>query len=688
MRKPVRFIGAAAVLCAAAMAAVAAPDQADLIRDLGGPDDVARSLARQWLPRYGAAAVPDILPLLKHEDPNISGAAKNTLADIANEAAVPGREAECRRIADAFAGLIEANQPESIRITGLELLTVAVPEGYDVSPIAAMLDEPALRDRAREALELAGTTEARTALRTALDGAEPEVQCALLRSLEKLQDPAALEAIRALTDSGDARVRAAAARALSGYGEAEDIDRAIEVVDGADDATASEALDALIRVLDGRVRRAGPSAQTTAGYRHALEAAREPHLRGAALVGLIRHGGPEAREDVAAALAGEKGAELALPALSALENAPGGEVNDTIRALYGRVSPELQAQLVRLCGRRHDPALLDLIDEAAMSGNPEVREAAREALADSRLPGAASRIAARAGEPDAKVAALERMIEGCRVHGPVEVAGEAYLALYRLADTPERRASALEGVLKFPTAESFDIVAKAVESGELTDSALPTLCSLAGTLREQGRTEEADRAVALAASRARTADEIALLLSAAQGIPDLATRLGFVTRWQLVGPFPWKESDGFAVARIGEPAVDPKARYATDGGERAWKPVEAGGPSGLVDMSTHLGAASDCIGYGLARIVVPAATDAVIRAGSDDGIKIWLNGNAVHENNVNRGTAVDQDQVPVKLKAGENVVLVAITQGGGGWNFCLRLTNPDGAPLEFQNPSP
>jgi len=78
---------------------------------------------------------------------------------------------------------------------------------------------------------------------------------------------------------------------------------------------------------------------------------------------------------------------------------------------------------------------------------------------------------------------------------------------------------------------------------------------------------------------------------------------------------------------------------------------------------------------------VPEAGDAVLRCGSDDGIKVWINGEVVLNRDVDRGAKVDQDQAPCKLKAGANEILVEISQGGGGWNFNLRFTTPDGRPL-------
>ena len=57
--------------------------------------------------------------------------------------------------------------------------------------------------------------------------------------------------------------------------------------------------------------------------------------------------------------------------------------------------------------------------------------------------------------------------------------------------------------------------------------------------------------------------------------------------------------------------------------------------------------------------------DVVLTFGSDDGIKVWLNGAVVNAKNVTRGFNVDEDQVPAKLKKGWNTLLVKVTQGAG-----------------------
>ncbi len=59
--------------------------------------------------------------------------------------------------------------------------------------------------------------------------------------------------------------------------------------------------------------------------------------------------------------------------------------------------------------------------------------------------------------------------------------------------------------------------------------------------------------------------------------------------------------------------------------------------------------------------------------GSDDGIKIWLNGKVVLAHNTMRPFVKDQDQVEVKLVKGENRLLLKVTQNNQGWGVAVRV---------------
>ena len=77
---------------------------------------------------------------------------------------------------------------------------------------------------------------------------------------------------------------------------------------------------------------------------------------------------------------------------------------------------------------------------------------------------------------------------------------------------------------------------------------------------------------------------------------------------------------------------------------------------------------SNHVAYGSILLNSPQEQDTLMFAGSDDAVKVWLNGEIVHEKFVDRGAYDYQDVFRTTLKEGNNVLLVAVYEGGGGWS--------------------
>lgn len=71
-----------------------------------------------------------------------------------------------------------------------------------------------------------------------------------------------------------------------------------------------------------------------------------------------------------------------------------------------------------------------------------------------------------------------------------------------------------------------------------------------------------------------------------------------------------------------------------------------------------------------------SAGPALLAIGSDDGIRVWVNGRRVHERRGSRPLVFDEDRLSVDLAAGENVLLVRTEQRRGPWAFSLRVLEP------------
>jgi hypothetical protein len=109
-----------------------------------------------------------------------------------------------------------------------------------------------------------------------------------------------------------------------------------------------------------------------------------------------------------------------------------------------------------------------------------------------------------------------------------------------------------------------------------------------------------------------------------------------------------------------------------------WRPAPSGD---AVNLSGIFPDKSSCVAYLKTSIISPLDCDAQLLLGSDDGVKAWLNGTVVHSNNTDRFAVPDQDRVPIRLKKGPNLLLLKITQGGGGWSACARVVGVDGVPI-------
>ena len=67
-----------------------------------------------------------------------------------------------------------------------------------------------------------------------------------------------------------------------------------------------------------------------------------------------------------------------------------------------------------------------------------------------------------------------------------------------------------------------------------------------------------------------------------------------------------------------------------------------------------------------------AQKDVAMGVSSDDSVKVWVNGEVVHTNATNRGRGGDnsfQDHLKVDLKKGNNLVMIKVSERGGGWGM-------------------
>ncbi|HEU0040107.1 MAG TPA: hypothetical protein VFR76_12620, partial [Verrucomicrobiae bacterium] len=85
-----------------------------------------------------------------------------------------------------------------------------------------------------------------------------------------------------------------------------------------------------------------------------------------------------------------------------------------------------------------------------------------------------------------------------------------------------------------------------------------------------------------------------------------------------------------------------------------------------------------CVVYLKTRVFVPAPQKVNLEIGSDDGIKLWVNGELAHANNAVRGLTPGQDRAQATLREGWNDFRAKITQQNAGCAMMLRVVTADG----------
>jgi len=173
--------------------------------------------------------------------------------------------------------------------------------------------------------------------------------------------------------------------------------------------------------------------------------------------------------------------------------------------------------------------------------------------------------------------------------------------------------------------------------------------------------------------------------------PDTPCRVivdeeGFIRSWFVAGPL---RDEGELLDKTF--VADEGSLEATMGkkiGGRVWR--EYISPSWDINLQANalFGEEEQCAAYALTYIYVPEDKaeqykDLQLLIGSDDGVKVWLNGELIWRNETARPVIADKDCIKrVSLKPGVNKLLLKVVNYTGGWGFCVRFATSAGVPVK------
>lgn len=605
-----------------------------------------------------------------------------------------------------FQGLLrdppEKKRPTHIKCAALRGLARSSTERTIYEIVTAFsTDEPAYRATARDiALTLKGS-ETTDALVAAIPDAPPDVRVALIEILGQRGDVSAVPAVRNALSDNNQNVRLAALPALATLRQGKAVRTFVDFLVKAEGEERSACKNVLVNLKDR-----WPSAVI------ARLLPNEPADVRADLLDVLRDRMATTQVDVVFEQAHDQNPQVRLAAIRALEKIAGERaifgvmslldiarnederqaVENALVATCRRASqpdaravpilaalnpqnPQQYKSLLTVLGHLGGPNTLTVLEQAVEDPRADVREAAFRALLHWPDADAAPTILELAQQTDT----LKYHVLAIRAYANVIANAEqmpddqrlqAYQAGLHTARRIEEKKLLLSKLGQLPTRNTILALRPYLEANALTAETMAALLNIADSLlpHDWHLAEEA----------------LALLIDVPEYLQPRVDEVrahvadvhGFLTDWLVAAPFTIAGKAGHEILNTPFPpeesAIAPIAYETmprTDDPDRFW----------YLDLD-RVARGPHRVGYLLTYLHCPDTRTATLELGSDDGIKAWLNGHLIHENNALRGCSPGQDRVEIELSPGTNELLLKVSNDGGGWGACARVRNTDDTP--------
>jgi hypothetical protein len=684
-------------LLAAALGCTAQPVRREM-----SPDDLVTRLAsapaaeREAIAREAWKAGPEgLLALagpLASDDPALVKNALLAAETIAHRTCAPGSPADRERAGGALVALLGAPLDAHVRCEVARLLGAVAADRASVTALADQLADAETAEAALFALERCNHPDAGAKLIEALGRRDLAVsKVAVINALGARREGAAGGELVAVAERGSEDEARAARGALSRSADP----RAETLLTDAAAARSPGAVADLLRYAEGRLA-AGDKEDVRRVVTNLMDSP-EAHERAAALLLAAQAGGEPEIPKVIAALA-DPAVEVRSIARAELVASRSTrtpvELERALDAATQTGAPS-RGEILRVIVLRGDRSAQERLMRAATDSSPQIRVVALELAGqrvDTMLEDHVLK-ATRSVDSQERAVARQSLVayaDAKRMAQDQERALALYHALLDGGDDDRATRAALAGVAALAQPASLEHVRPLAGRPELAEEVDRARVDLARGLAASDRdaaVAELESVCTGSASRSVRSEAATALAGLGVEVGALAPRRGFLTTWYVCGPIPRAAGDELGAHPFGNggPALPSGDSGEAGPGLPQWKRIASQDLDGALDLDSLLDPHDNVCAYALCEIPVDEAREAVLKLGSDDGVAVWLNGERVHVNDVARGLTVDEDEVPLKLQAGSNKLLVQIGQGGGDWGLCARLCGPDGAPVDLSH---
>jgi HEAT repeat protein len=536
----------------------------------------------------------------------------------------------------------------------------------------------------------------------------PDQQVLLIGALADRGDPIALRTITAVAGSPGADVRKAALEAVGKLGDASSVGF---LVDAATKSTASDEKNAALNSLkllrgsavDDAIVKTMQNSKPD--IRSALIEVLFDRNAVTAVPALLKEAAnPDAKVCTTAFRAlGRLADEKDLPAMVKLlvdlpADASRREAERAVIAIARKITDEskrAEAVLVALHDENRAPVRCSLLRVLGGIANSKSLEALRAALEETNPQVRDTAIRELANWPDAAATeivlgifkntqdqthrllalrGLVRLLALPEAGRSAQKTLEIYSQLLSDARGPDEKKLVLSGLANVSDPKALQLVHKCLDDETVKVEAALAVVKIAGGICSS----YPDQAKAALQKVIAGSTDDSLRKLAQDVISTIDKFEDFITSWQVCGPY---MQEGKNYPELFDIVFPPETAAAKD---VKWILMPAGTDQArpwVLDLLKLFGG-EQRVAYLRTWIHSDNQQQGRLEIGSDDGVKVWLNGSVVHANNVARPLTPSSDNVNVTLNQGWNTLLVKVTQNNLPWEFCARLRKSDGGKLE------